>query len=182
LSTPFHIELMREDYAPLLLDYCIRNRAFLEPFEPQRDESYFTLEHQKEVARQSLLAYEKNIGFSFVMLDQDEDKLIGRVNLSNVSRGVFQNATIGYSIDAACSGKGWMTEAVRWVVRFAFSSLLLHRVQAGVMPHNVPSIRILEKIGFRREGYAERYLNINGQWRDHFIFATTLEEWEDDLL
>lgn len=69
-----------------------------------------------------------------------------------------------------------MTEAVKLAVRFAFDEAGLHRVQAGVMPHNVRSIRVLEKAGFRNEGLSKRYLNINGVWKDHLIFARTSEE------
>lgn len=104
--------------------------------------------------------------------------IVGRVTLGTIARGVFQNAYLGYWIDRDEQGRGLMTEAVRAVVDFAFGTAGLHRVQAGVMPRNPGSMRVLEKCGFRREGYAERYLKIADCWEDHVLFATTVEEWE----
>jgi ribosomal-protein-alanine N-acetyltransferase len=182
LSKPYHIQLLREEHAPLLLDYCVRNRHFLAPYEPLRDASYYQLDHQVQVVRQAMQSCEKDLGYAFGIFEMEDKKLIGRINVSNVSRTVFQNATLGYSTDYAYNGRGWTTEAVLWVTRFAFSSLLLHRIQAGVMPRNIASIRVLEKSGYRREGLAQRYLKINDRWEDHLIFATTLEEWEDKIL
>ena len=90
---------------------------------------------------------------------------MGRVALNEVVRGVFGNAYLGYFVDEAVNGRGYATEAVRRTVRFAFDELRLHRVQAAVVPRNAGSVRVLEKAGFREEGYAERYLCINGVWR-----------------
>lgn len=158
-----------------MLDYCVRNHDHLQPFEPARPNDYYTLEHQEKVIEQSLLAYAKDTGYAFGLF-AEEGCLVGRVNLSNVTRGVFQNATLGYSMDGTYSGQGWMSEAVRWVTQFGFASLLLHRIQAAVMPHNIPSIRVLDKCGYRLEGLALRYLKINDQWQDHLLYAITLEE------
>src|SRR5207342_3877462 len=102
--------------------------------------------------------------------------LVGRVALNEVVRGVFGNAYLGYFVDEAVNGRGYATEAVRLAVRFAFAEASLHRVQAAVVPRNTASVRVLEKAGFREEGYAERYLCINGVWEDHRIFAITSED------
>ena len=92
-------------------------------------------------------------------------------------RGAFLNAYLGYWIDAEHEGRGLMTESVTAAVDFVFTVVGLHRVQAAVMPRNLGSARVLEKVGFRREGYAERYLAIAGTWEDHLIFGLTAEEW-----
>jgi len=110
---------------------------------------------------------------------RSEPPIIGRVTLGRVTRGVFQNAYLGYWMDRDHQSGGMMTEAVRGVMGFAFGPLRLHRLQAGVMPENARSMRVLEKNGFRREGLAQRYLRIAGEWRDHVIFAITVEEWDD---
>lgn len=178
-SLPFVIEPLHMDLALSLLDYCVRNSAFLEPYEPARDASYYSLEHQKEIIRQAIRNKEQDAGYSFAILDPVSRQLIGRLNLANMTRGAFQNATIGYSLDEQYNSRGWMTEAVRWAITFGFQSLMLHRIQAGVMPRNHASIRVIEKVGFRYEGLAERYLKINGVWEDHRIYAITAEEWED---
>lgn len=118
-------------------------------------------------------------GESYVLLvtsREPGEPIVGRMSLGGIMRGVFQNAYLGYWIDAQHQGHGLMTEAVQAGVEFAFREGGLHRVQAAVMPRNVASVRVLEKVGFRREGYAERYLCIAGVWEDHLIFARTSDE------
>ena len=115
----------------------------------------------------------------FVSRRDDERHVVGRVSLGGILRGAFQNAYLGYWIDAAHQGKGLMTEAVRAATTFAFGAAALHRVQAAVMPSNKASLRVLEKAGYRREGAAARYLCIAGAWEDHLLFAVTAEEWSD---
>ncbi len=119
-------------------------------------------------------------GQAFVLLvamRNVEDRIVGRVALGGVLRGAFQNAYLGYWIDAKEQGRGLMPEAVCAATTFAFRSAGLHRVQAAVMPRNGRSLRVLEKLGYRREGLAERYLSIAGAWEDHVLFAVTAEEW-----
>jgi ribosomal-protein-alanine N-acetyltransferase len=106
--------------------------------------------------------------------------VIGRIALGGVLRGAFQNAYLGYWIDVAKQGLGLMPEAVRAATTFAFHRVGLHRVQAAVMPRNGRSMRVLEKVGYRREGLALRYLSIAGAWEDHVLFAVTAEEWENE--
>ncbi|HEY8039872.1 MAG TPA: GNAT family protein [Polyangiaceae bacterium] len=114
-----------------------------------------------------------------IALRQDEDRIIGRIALGGVLLGAFQSAYLGYWIDAEHQGKGLMTEAVRATTTFAFRVAGLHRVQAAVMPGNGSSQRVLEKVGYRREGLAQRYLCIAGRWEDHVLFAVTSEEWRE---
>ncbi len=108
--------------------------------------------------------------------EETERTIIGRITLGRITRGAFQNAYLGYWIDHEREKQGLTSEAVHAALEFAFGTLALHRVQAGVMPHNLASIRVLEKNGFRKEGFAERYLQIAGRWEDHVIFALTAEE------
>ncbi len=105
------------------------------------------------------------------------EPLIGRVQLGGIIRGVFQNAYLGYWIDSGHQGQGLITEAVAATLAFVFTEAHLHRVQVAIMPRNTASLRVVEKLGFRREGYAERYLCIAGAWEDHVLFAMTEEEW-----
>jgi ribosomal-protein-alanine N-acetyltransferase len=115
----------------------------------------------------------------FVTTKEPGEPIIGRVALTGIMRRAFQNAYLGYWIDADYQGRGLMTEAVRMAVTFGFHDARLHRVQAAVMPRNAASLRLLEKLGFRREGMSERYLQIAGKWEDHIILAKTAEEAED---
>jgi ribosomal-protein-alanine N-acetyltransferase len=106
-------------------------------------------------------------------------RFVGEVNLNNVIRGACQNSYIGYWIDQAVAGQGLMPEAVVIVMQYAFEVLGLHRIQIAIIPRNTPSMRVVEKLGLRSEGLAERYLEINGVWEDHIRFAMTVEEWRD---
>jgi ribosomal-protein-alanine N-acetyltransferase len=116
--------------------------------------------------------------FVLVMVPREDDaRVLGRIALGGVLRGAFQNAYLGYWVDQDLQARGLATEAVRATTAFAFASIGLHRVQAAVMPSNVGSLRVLEKVGYRREGFAERYLCIAGRWEDHLLYAVTAEEW-----
>ncbi len=159
--------------APALLELRVRNRAFLEAWEPVRDEFWYTLEAQRADIAAGIEGARADRRYALGIFAPE---LVGRVALNEVVRGVFGNAYLGYFVDEAVNGRGYATEAVRRTVRFAFDELRLHRVQAAVVPRNAGSVRVLEKAGFREEGYAERYLCINGAWEDHRIFAITREE------
>ena len=154
------------------------DRAFLEPFEPDRDEAYYTLKVQRQILAKADADRAAGAAFAFAIVERSSGAIVGTITLSMVVRAAWQNAMLGYWVAQASGGRGYATAAVGRVVALAFDEhgLGLHRVQAGVMPRNVRSIRVLEKNGFRREGLAERYLRIAGVWEDHLLFARTAEE------
>lgn len=156
----------------------VRNRPFLQPFEPTRPDRYFTRAGQRAQVRQSIRDRRLDIAHGFGVFAASSGDLIGRIRLSGVERGAFQGGNVGYFIDREHAGRGLMTEAVGLLVDHAFGDLNLHRVEAGVMPRNAASIRVLEKNGFLREGLARRYLRIDGAWEDHHLYAITREDWE----
>ncbi|MDP1662708.1 MAG: GNAT family protein [Phycisphaerales bacterium] len=110
--------------------------------------------------------------------------MIGGAALNNITRGVFQNADMGWGIRSDCEGQGYATEICTAVLDFAFAApptgLALHRVQANVRPENERSLRLAQRLGFRREGYALKMLHIMGDWRDHVMFAKLAEEHHPD--
>ena len=165
---------------PALVEARIRNRAFLTEWEPTRDESFFTPAGQARELALDDAAWRTATGFPFAILDAEAgDRLIGRVALANVVRGVWQNATLGYWIDQDAVGRGHASRAVRLALGYAFDHIGLHRVQPAIIPRNTASRRVAEKVGFRHEGRALRYLKINGVWEDHDIFALTAEDWRE---
>lgn len=103
----------------------------------------------------------------------------GEINISSVQRGPFQNAYVGYWVDEAIAGHGYIPESFVVLARFAFEDLMLHRLQVSIIPRNGPSLRVASKLGLRNEGTAVRYLEINGVWEDHVRFAMTAEDWAD---
>jgi ribosomal-protein-alanine N-acetyltransferase len=167
--------LTRSD-AEALARLRAENRSFFEPWEPEHPSQLDTVAGQLRDLdnRERDWAADKRYSFAIVA---ENGTLVGAVILSNVARGALQNATIGYYVGSANNGQGYATAAVKHAVGFAFNSIGLHRVEAGVMDHNPASKRVLEKAGFRLEGYARNYLKIDGEWRDHHIFAITKEDW-----
>jgi [ribosomal protein S5]-alanine N-acetyltransferase len=167
--------LARSD-AEALAKLRAENRSFFEPWEPERPPDLDTLTGQLRdiTIRERDWAADRRYSFAIVA---EDGSIVGAVILSNVSRGAFQNATIGYYVASAYNGRGYATAAVKQAVGYAFTSVGLHRVEAGVMDHNPASKRVLEKAGFRYEGFARNYLRIDGAWRDHHIFAITKEDW-----
>jgi len=104
-------------------------------------------------------------------------RFVGEMNLSGVQRGPFQNGYIGYWIDQAVAGRSYAPEAAVVLMRFAFEDLGLHRIQVSIIPRNAASRRVAAKLGLRDEGVAKRFLEINGVWEDHVVYAMTVEEW-----
>ena len=166
---------IRPEDAPPLLELRVRNRAYFEPWEPVPPRNHHTLRAQAGAIEDSIRAWDQDREFAFVILDPDGG-LAGRIRLSVVVRAAWRNANLGYYVDEAHTGRGIATDAVGLVLDFAFRAARLHRVQAAVMPRNIGSLRVLEKNGFRREGFALRYLKINRVWEDHLVFAKTVEE------
>jgi ribosomal-protein-alanine N-acetyltransferase len=152
----------------------VRDRAFLDEWEPARSDAFFTLEVQQRGIG-NLREAQDLVDFGIFRADTDE--LVGRIQLTGIALGPFQNANVGYFVSQRHNDRGYATQAVRQAVGSAFGPLELHRVQAAVMPRNGASIRVLEKAGFREEGFALRYLHIAGAWEDHKLFAVTREEW-----
>lgn len=156
-----------EDAEPLV-DLLRANREFLAPWEPIRDPEYHTLAGQRTEIEKLLRDEERGVTVAHVVLD--EDRIIGRVTLSNIVRGPFQSCNLGYWISLADNGRGHASVAVGEIAEFAFSKLGLHRIEAGTLTHNIASQRVLERNGFERFGLARRYLQIAGRWHDHVLF------------
>jgi [ribosomal protein S5]-alanine N-acetyltransferase len=156
------------------------NREFMAEFEAIRTDAFFTRAGQAREIALDAEAWTAGAGYAFavVAVGEDGDRLVGRIALSNVVRGPWQNATVGYWIDQASGSRGHGTDALELCCRFAFEHLGLHRIQPAIMPRNRRSQRVVEKVGFRHEGTALRYLRIAGVWEDHHIYAMTREEWE----
>ena len=141
------------------------NRAFLAPYEPERPDDFFTEQGQ---LRRFEEAAASDDGWWFAILEGEE--IAGRINLTDVIRGPLQLANVGYFFDRRRNGKGLATAAVAEIVEFAFGEAGLHRVEAGTLPDNVASQRVLEKNGFERFGVARKLLLLGGEWRDHVLF------------
>jgi [ribosomal protein S5]-alanine N-acetyltransferase len=107
----------------------------------------------------------------------EDGAIVGFLNLSNIVRGAFQNAFVGYGGVATYAGQGYMTAALRLTLARAFTELRLHRVEANIQPGNAASLALARRCGFVREGFSERYLKVGGRWRDHERWAIRREQW-----
>jgi len=158
-----------------------QSRDFLRPFEPRWTE--LDLSRQAYDARLGRGRDEARRGtdYAFLVFERQGggEALVGGVTISNIRRRAAQFGTLGYWMGEPFAGRGLMTEAVGALLPFFFDRLNLHRLQAAFLPHNIASRRVLEKNGFREEGYAEHYLQIDGKWADHVLFALTRERWEE---
>jgi [ribosomal protein S5]-alanine N-acetyltransferase len=158
-----------------------RNSAWLTPWEPARTPGLPDVVESREAfaMRCSARERERQLGTGFGFGIFVRNSFAGEINLSSVQRGPFQSAYVGYWIDQAQAGNGYMPEALVLTIRFAFDELHLHRIQISIIPRNHRSRRVVEKLKIRDEGVALRYLEINGLWEDHVRYAMTLEEWQE---
>jgi len=163
--------------APSLDDYPawavlrMESRAFLAPWEPSWNEDDLTRAAFRLRAKRAAREISTDEAYSLFVFDSQTEALLGGLTLGLIRRGVAQACTLGYWMGKPHAGKGHMTEAVCGALRFAFSELALHRVEAACLPNNEPSRRLLERVGFRHEGLARAYLKINGAWADHLLYA-----------
>ena len=148
-----------------------QRRAFLTPWEPSWPPDDLTRAAFRRRLRRQTEDMTRDESFAFLIFDSTADELLGGLTLGGVRRGVAQAATLGYWMGAPHAGKGRMTRAVAAVARFGFDTLRLHRIEAACIPENAPSIALLERNGFQREGFARAYLKINDAWRDHILLA-----------
>jgi ribosomal-protein-alanine N-acetyltransferase len=147
------------------------SREFLIPWEPTWPADDLT----RSAFRRRIRRYSEDIrtdqGYAFLVFRKSDDVLVGGLTLANIRRGVAQAGSLGYWMGLPYVRQGYMTAAVHAIVPFALERLRLHRLEAACIPTNAGSIRLLEKNGFAREGYAHEYLCINGIWQDHLLFA-----------
>ncbi|MBP4047590.1 GNAT family N-acetyltransferase [Chromobacterium violaceum] len=169
----------RPELAAAALDYHLRNRAHLEPWNPTAGPQFYTEAHWAMQLRQAARSWEEGVSARFLLATPAEpERIIGTVSFSNIVRGVFQACHLGYGIDRAREGQGLMREALQAAIAFAFADLKLHRIQANYQPHNVRSAALLQKLGFAVEGQAKDYLFLDGAWRDHVLTSLTNPDFD----
>ena len=164
------IRLLGADDAEALAAVYRANRDFLRPFEPARDEAFFTVERQRERIEQSLE------GDRWMWGIVEDGAIAGMIALNDVLRGALQLANVGYWVARQHNGRGLASAALAEVVEFAFGEAQLHRLEAGTQPDNVASQRVLERNGFTKFGYARKLLLVEGEWRDHVLFERVADD------
>ena len=147
------------------------SRDFLTPWEPTWPADDLSRSAFRRRIKRYAEDWRSDQGYAFLVIRSADDVLVGGLTLANIRRGVSQAGSLGYWMGLPFVRHGYMTAAVGAVISFAFGSLRLHRLEAACIPTNAGSIRLLEKTGFVREGYARDYLCINGIWQDHLLYG-----------
>ncbi len=153
------------------VDLREQSRMFLTPWEPSWPNDALTRDAFRRRIKRGQQEWREESGYSFFLVRQTDDALLGGVTLGAIKRGVADSGVLGYWLGAPYVRQGLMTEAVHCALDFAFDRLGLHRVEAACVPDNAASCGLLRKCGFREEGRARDYLRINGVWTDHLLFA-----------
>ncbi|MGY3904543.1 GNAT family N-acetyltransferase [Aeromonas lusitana] len=165
------LTVLTPERACLMLDFYLRNREHLRPWEPVRDESFYTLDHWRQRLRDGYSQFFDGSAVQLVALDESGECVLATCNFTHIMMGMFKACHLGYAIDKEYEGQGLMQEVVGAGIGYLFNELGLHRIMASYMPANLRSGALLERLGFEREGYARDYLMINGRWEDHVLTA-----------
>ena len=172
------IRLAEVREVPEIIRYYLENRDHLQPVSPTFGPDAFDQDMWLAQVRDRTEEFAAGRGFRAFLFPRDApNRIVGNINLVQVHRGAFQSCVLGYNLAADVQRMGFMTEAVRSTVAFAFGTWRLHRVAASYMPRNARSAAVLERCGFRIEGHAPDYLLINGRWEDHVLTAITNPSW-----
>ncbi len=147
------------------------SRAFLTPWEPTWPSDDLSRSAYRQRMRRYAEDQRTDQAYPFFVFRKEDGALVGGLVLASIRRGVAQSGSLGYWVGLPYARRGYMTAALQALIPVAFDILRLHRLEAACIPTNVASIRLLEKTGFQREGYAREYLCINGSWQDHLLYA-----------
>ena len=165
--------------AKKLEELLMTNRAWLRPWEATNPEGPVSFDIKKQI-RALLRQMDNDQGLPFVICFNGQ--VVGQVNVANILWGSVSSAVIGYWIAPDFAGQNITPTAVALVSDYLMREMGLHRIEIDIRPENKASIRVVEKLGFRYEGFREKYIHINGAWRDHFSFALTKEEVAEGIL
>ena len=172
------VYLLNLDLTDGLQRFLLENRSHLAPFEPLRNEDYFTLHNITQRIKGAQSDYDARKSLQMVFTLAGEHNIIGSINFTNFIFGVFQACYLGFSLDPAYQGKGLMHEALKASLNYVQANYGFHRIMANHLPDNARSSKTLARLGFVKEGYAHSYLKINGVWQDHVLNSLVLPEVE----
>jgi ribosomal-protein-alanine N-acetyltransferase len=170
--------LPRPEEAAKVAAYFSENFSFHSATQPPLPKNFTQTEYWRKRLRQSLQEFEKDLSIRwFVQERKGSGEILGSINCTNIVRGAFQSAYLGFSVAQKFEGQGYMTDALTIVIPYLFRKARIHRIMANHLPENHRSARLLERLGFVPEGLARDYLFINGRWRDHVLRSLTNPDW-----
>lgn len=166
------LKVLDEGYEDMVLRFYTEGDSYFGRVEPDRPEGFFTKDYQGKLLKYEMKGFLAGTMIRYYAFERNNlNRIIGTISLRDIKRGAFCSATIGYKLLAEYTGKGYATEMVRALTYSAFKEEGLHRVNAYVQPDNQASVRVLERTGYEREGFARRMIKLNGQWKDHLLYA-----------
>ena len=162
------LKILDSSHSDIVLDYYNRNRSFLEPWEVEKKDIFYTDRFQSNQLERDFSDIKNgNLLRLWIFKKSDRSKTIGNIAFSNIIRGHFLSCHLGYKLDIEEMKKGYITEAIKEGIKIIFDEYGLHRIEANIMPRNLASLRVTEKLGFLNEGISKKYIKINGKWEDH---------------
>jgi len=167
------------DFVDPYVDFLDKNKEFFIPWEPDRADHFYTQKNQKLLMEKSCANFSDERDYKFfISAKNDPDTIIGDFEFINIMKGPFRSCFLAYKIGQDYLRKGFMSEALKMGVKFLFEEKKMHRIEANVVPWNIASSALVEKLGFKSEGKSEKYLRVNGKWEDHVRFALLNPEVE----
>jgi len=173
------LRIIRSKDAKSIERLVLGNREWLRPWEATNPHGAISFDFRSQI-RALLRQLESSEGIPFVIMYQGE--IVGQLNVANILHGSVSSCVIGYWIAPEFAGLGITPTAVALAIDYLFNAVGLHRVEIDIRPENGASIRVVQKLGLRYEGLKKNYIHINGDWRDHYVFALTFEEVKDGVL
>jgi ribosomal-protein-alanine N-acetyltransferase len=167
------IKLLEPQEANLMARYRVENKSHLTEWEPTRSQQFYTEHFWQAQLLAAIREFRLGASLCLVILDRDENEVLGVCNYTNIIRGTFEACHLGYGLAEKHQGKGLMFESLTHTTRYVFDEMRLHRIMASYLPRNSRSGALLERMGFEVEGKARKYLKINGVWEDHILTALT---------
>lgn len=172
------LRLLGAEHASICAAYALRNKDFHAASAPRRTDEFYSSEYWAKRLAGSVQRFNQGTSIEFFIFDRlDDGVVLGECAFDGFAFGVFQACYLGYNLDARQTGNGYMHEALSAALDYVFSEVHIHRVMANYMPTNQPSANVLKRLGFRIEGYAREYLQLNGIWQDHILTALHRNEW-----
>ncbi|MCR5784858.1 MAG: GNAT family N-acetyltransferase [Eubacterium sp.] len=168
------LKIENETASPLVLDFYEKNREFFEKYEPTHSKEFYTPEYIREIMRHEYKEALKLTALRYWLYEKSSGTLIGTVNFGRIRTLPYFSCEIGYKLSENAQHKGYATEALSFLINVINKDLNIHRFEAFVMQNNIPSLKLLDKLGFEQEGYIKDYVYLNDRWQDHLLYSKLL--------
>ncbi len=165
------LNILTEEAASLTTDFFCRNREFFAPSEAAHPEEYFTVPYQQRVLAAEHTQFLRSQAVRYFLFLKENSQLIGTISFQQIRQSPAASCQLGYRLDQAYTGQGYMQEALAFLIPKVCLSYHLNRIEANILPENTSSCRLIERLGFTQEGVARGYFLIQGKYRDHYRYA-----------